>query len=424
MAADPDCGIEVFRGAEPDWVFALEKWFGPHQTVILPRSHRLGEPLASHAGALMAQSLGEAGDGSGPLPADHETAFECRLYASVAEEVDAVARELRRLHLMGQVPWQEMAVLVSQPSYLLGPLQRALRSYEVPYLPLSSERPLSSEPPVGWFLDLVRVAMAGEEWEGLLPNLLTSPLVGLDYAARRRLERLAWQERRSLAEMAEEAPEAAEFRALRDLVVEHRARADECFWQVYRASSYCQRLAAAAREASGPAATAELDALVALSHALGRFVERRHGRGSIVEYLEEASRADFGGDPWLAPAGLPRGAAGLDRVALVSFHAAKGREWEVVVVAGCLDTWIPKGRRARGLFDPLALEISEIADREVEAIADDRRTFYVAATRARRKAIFTVSSGPGGRGRPSRFLVELAGAPPESVSTADPSPVT
>ena len=61
-------------------------------------------------------------------------------------------------------------------------------------------------------------------------------------------------------------------------------------------------------------------------------------------------------------------------------------------MAGCLDAWIPKGRRAQGLFDPLALEIDEPVGREVEAMAGDRRTFYVAATRARRRVIFTVSS--------------------------------
>src|SRR5205823_2607544 len=84
--------------------------------------------------------------------------------------------------------------------------------------------------------------------------------------------------------------------------------------------------------------------------------------GHDRDYLNEAARADFGGDPWLPT--LATG-SGSGRVAILSFHAAKGREWDTVVVAGCLDAWIPKGRRAQGLFDPLALEIAEAADREV-----------------------------------------------------------
>src|SRR5207253_9005484 len=102
-----------------------------------------------------------------------------------------------------------------------------------------------------------------------------------------------------------------------------------------------------------------------------------------------------------------------------SSHAAEGRAWDTVVVAGCLDAWIPKGRRAQGLFDPLALEIADAADREVEAIAADRRTFYLAATRARRRVLFTVSHVVSGRGRPNRFLVsficEAVGPPVEAL---------
>ena len=135
-------------------------------------------------------------------------------------------------------------------------------------------------------------------------------------------------------------------------------------------------------------------------------MERRHGLATIRDYLTEAARADFGGDPWLPPP-----PSGSGRVAVLSFHASKGREWDTVVVAGCLDAWIPKGRRAQGLFDPLGLEIPEPADRAVEAIAADRRTFYVAATRARRRVLFTVSAAASGRGRPSRFLAELGAEP-------------
>ncbi|GAC1368121.1 MAG: hypothetical protein NVSMB32_13200 [Actinomycetota bacterium] len=79
---------------------------------------------------------------------------------------------------------------------------------------------------------------------------------------------------------------------------------------------------------------------------------------------------------------------------------------------------MPKGRRAQGLFDPMALEIADASDREIEAIATDRRTFYVAATRARRRVLFTVSTSGSGRGRPSRFLAEL-GAEPVTATLAE-----
>src|SRR5918999_5769214 len=122
------------------------------------------------------------------------------------------------------------------------------------------------------------------------------------------------------------------------------------------------------------------------------------------EYLAGAARADFGADPWLPPA-----SRSIPGVALSTFHGAKGREWELVIVAGCLDNWIPKGKRAQGLFDPLALEVPDVATRALEAVAEDRRTFYLAATRARSRVLFTVAPHNGSRPKPSRFLIELAG---------------
>jgi superfamily I DNA/RNA helicase/RecB family exonuclease len=404
VAADPDSGVEGFRGAEPEWVLGFERIAGPTRTVVLEEGHRLGEPLSAAAAGLAARN-DPAVARIPPAVPGHATTFEARQFGSPAEEVDHIARELRRTHLFEGVAWDDMAVLVSQPAYLLGSLQRALARWEVPHRQLAGERPLGSEPAVAVFLDLVRVALGDEGWEAVLPGLLTSPLVGLGYAGRRRLERLAWQTGRSLARVLEDSPDIPEVAALarlRDLVVLHAGDAQECFWEVFNAAAYYRRL----READSAEASLQLDSLVAFDHALGRFVERRHGVATIRDYLNEAARADFGGDPW-----LPSVPTGSGRVAILSFHAAKGREWDTVVVAGCLDAWIPKGRRAQGLFDPLALEIADAADREVEAIAADRRTFYLAATRARRRVLFTVSNVVSGRGRPSRFLGEFGCEP-------------
>ena len=404
VAADPDSGIEAFRGGEPEWVLGFERWFGPTTHVRLSEGRRIGLPLLAATAGLLARNDPDAARPA-EEPAPHGTAFEARAYGSPSDEVDQIARELRRLHLFEGVAWDRMAVLISQPGYLLASLERALTRWEVPYRPLVRDRPLGAEPAVACFLQLALVALEEEGWQGALPGLLTSPLGGLGYTARRRLERQSWQTGRPLADLVESAddpPELPMLRRLRDLVREFAGDAAECFWQVYSTAPYYTVLQAAAAADPGGEAALQVEALVAFAHALERFMERRRGVAGIRDYLNEAARADFGGDPWLPP---PPGS--VDRVALLSFHAAKGREWDIVVVAGCLDAWMPKGQRAQGLFDPLALEIADPAHREVEAIAADRRTFYVAATRARRRVLFTFSAAGAGRGRPSRFLAEL-----------------
>lgn len=417
VAADPDSGIETYRGAEPDWVYGFRRWFGDHQTVVLQVNHRIGAPLGP-ALERLARFNDEQAVHRPVQPAEHDTGFECRKYASTAEEVGAIARELRRAHLVGRVGWADMAVLISQPRYLLSPLQRALQEYEVPFQPLQGDRPLAWEPAVRCFLDLVRVAL-GQGSDRLLADLLTGPLTGMDYAVRRAWEREAWKAGRSLSEVICEAPGARELVKLLDLVREHQDRADECFWQVYSQASFYRQLEARALSDSGDPANEQLDSLVALSRGLERFVDRRLAAGSIGDYLSEASRADFGADPWLAPSARVSGG-----VAISTFHGAKGREWDIVVVAGCQDAWIPKGHRARGLFDPYLLQNPDAVSRELAAISEDRRTFYVAASRGRRKVIFTAAPSGGGRARPSRFLFELSPEGPVQEAEPDSTPLT
>ena len=106
--------------------------------------------------------------------------------------------------------------------------------------------------------------------------------------------------------------------------------------------------------------------------------------------------------------GDPRG-----RVQLMTIHAAKGLEFDTVFIAGADDGSIPHAR--------------SLADSEAN-IEEERRLFYVAATRARRRLFITCPAvrrrrGPGGRpeehaAEPSRFLDEIpshliGGAPDE-----------
>lgn len=418
LAGDPDSSVEGFRGAEPEWLFGPQGFPEEPKRVHLEQTYRLGADALSRTGQMISSNDPSA-EHRPAVPAAHASLVEARLYPSGAEEADDIARDLRRLHVDDAVAYSQMAVLVSQPGQLLASLERALARWQVPFVPLWGDRPLAEQPIIAAFLDLVRVALEIGDWRGRVADLVTTPLVGMDLPTRRGLEREAWQTDRDPVDLLMGAPEASELHELVAAVRAHHERADGCFWEVYQAGRYFRDVELQARrDRTGPRAD-ELDALVAFSHALGRFVERRHGQGSITDYLEEATRADFGGDPWLAP----RRREGTDAVTVLSFHAARGRQWDVVYVMGCLDAWIPKGTRGRGLFDPLALEIGGAPEREVESIAEDRRTFYVAATRAARRVVFSLSPGPGGRGRPTRFVAEM-GLEPAPHDPGESAPLT
>ncbi|MCX4735082.1 ATP-dependent helicase [Streptomyces sp. NBC_01363] len=105
---------------------------------------------------------------------------------------------------------------------------------------------------------------------------------------------------------------------------------------------------------------------------------------------------------------LAQGEQVIGKVLLTTYHAAKGREFDTVILPGLLNGIIPRNVPDRGRWrSPTAKELAE-----------QRRTFYVALTRAERTLHLIV--GPGHHTRngywradgPSDFVVEMAGRLP------------
>ena len=95
-------------------------------------------------------------------------------------------------------------------------------------------------------------------------------------------------------------------------------------------------------------------------------------------------------------------------MAVLSAHAAKGLEWDVVCLAGVAEGHWPVLRDRQSLLgteevlDAAAGIPAGVPDGSA-AIAEERRLFYVAATRARRRLIATAVADQDTV--PSRFLL-------------------
>jgi DNA helicase II / ATP-dependent DNA helicase PcrA len=101
-----------------------------------------------------------------------------------------------------------------------------------------------------------------------------------------------------------------------------------------------------------------------------------------------------------------------DGVVLLTAHSAKGLEWPVVVVAGCVEPrWPGRG----GFPAPLTLPDELVPEPPPPGdglVDEERRLFYVAATRARDRLLLTRAHRyPRSYGdeAPTRFLAPLAG---------------
>src|SRR5829696_9016734 len=460
LAGDPAGATDAFRGATPGALPAWADRLGA-TVVLLERSRRLGGPGLDAVRRLQAA-------GPGPviaLTGGGTTTVEAARYPGPAEEAEANARLLRVAHERDGVPYGRMAVLLPSTRRLSAPTRRALERFGVPYRLGAGERQLVAEPVVGHVLNLFRLALDPTRADELLPPLFTSPLGGLDPGELRVLRRAALLADRSLTDgdraravppplpdvptdppgsdvpgseadggggegpvragssMVLDPGLVARVEALCDLV--QRAEswvaeldADACFWEVWRAApAFSELILRAEIDPTDADVQRQLDALTAFSRALSLFVDGRPG-ASMRTYLDVVERADFASDPWLPPA-MTR----TDAVAVLSVNAAKGQEFDLVVVAGCLEGALPTTATPQGLFEAWRLDGDPGPVARASALLDaERRRFTLAASRARDRVVFTASRVDG-RGEPSRFLRELGLELPADPPAADATPL-
>ncbi|HEY2100501.1 MAG TPA: ATP-dependent DNA helicase [Pseudonocardia sp.] len=197
------------------------------------------------------------------------------------------------------------------------------------------------------------------------------------------------------------------------------ASAEEVLWRLWQASGLAARWAAASGH-PGPAgaqADRDLDAVVALFDAAARYTDRLPGGGSVEGFAQYVADQRIPGDS-LAPR-APKGEA----VTVLTAHAARGREWRVVSVPAVQEGSWPD-LRLRGtllgverLVDALeGLDSAATLSRIAPLLAEERRLFYLACTRASERLL--VSGVRGEDEQPSRFLDELDPEPTDAQPDA------
>ncbi|MEU9044216.1 ATP-dependent DNA helicase [Kitasatospora sp. NPDC048343] len=269
--------------------------------------------------------------------------------------------------------------------------------------------------------------------------LLTGPLGGLDGSDLRRLGRALREEERAAlradgrptaalrpaGELIREALAEPERLVALDPAYARRARdlgtllrkvrellaggctAEEALWELWDGSRrWRERLERAALRggAGGRNADRDLDALCALFETAARAEEQVTGHRSALDLLAELDAQDIAADTLTVRAVRP------EAVRLMTAHRSKGLEWRLVVVAGVQDGLWPDLRRRGSLLEADRIGRDGLAEPLSPAalLGEERRLFYVAATRAKERLIVTAVKAPADDGdEPSRFLREL-----------------
>ncbi|TXS06092.1 ATP-dependent helicase [Streptomyces sp. col6] len=460
---DPDQSIYAFRGADVNGILDFPEMFrradgAPAPVGVLTTSRRSGDRLLA-ATRLLTRRMPLTRLPSAKVRAHRELravreggSVETYTYPTASTELENIADLLRRAHLEDGVPWSEMAVLVRAGGRTLPSLRRALTSAGVPLEVDGDDLALRHEPAVGPLLTALRAvataalrggAADGEEASWLdtetALTLLSSPLGAMDAADLRRLGRALRDEERAagsrvpapsgaLLARALAEPErlvthdpayargaqrlGALLRTARELL-EAGGTAEEALWALWSGTPWPDRLERAALRggAAGRNADRDLDAVCALFETAARAEERTGGRGAL-NFLEEVDAQDIAADT------LSRRAVRPDAVRLMTAHRSKGLEWRLVVVAGVQEGLWPDLRRRGSLLEADRIGRDGLAEPLTPGalLAEERRLFYVAATRARERLVVTAVKAPADDGdQPSRFLAEL-GVEPRDVT--------
>ncbi len=449
VVGDPYQSIYGFRGADVRGILDFPEQFrdrtgAPAPRLTLARTNRYGPVIAAavrsvveNRGALAAVD----GDAFAALRTpksvvDDPGRVRVRTFTSATAEAESIALLLREQHLRHDRPWRDMAVLVRSGAHLHR-LQRALAAAGVPVDVAGDEVPLVLEPAVRTLVAALHAADALHRGETLDPAaaeaLLTGPLGGLDAASMRRLGRVLRRHdhetrpRPSRVLVAEALGDATLLRSLRqdgrdgeDLraaeavarllttaarQIDDGASAEEVLWTLWDGTSWPRRLRDEAEGDGEGAARADhdLDALCALFAEAAR-AEERQARRSVTEVVAALEAQQIPADTLAQEADAGRA------VRLMTAHRAKGLEWPLVVVAGVQDGEWPDVRLRSSLLQPDRLGPGQVlpSPSPRAALAEERRLFYVACTRARSELWVTAVEATADEGdQPSRFVTEL-----------------
>jgi superfamily I DNA/RNA helicase/RecB family exonuclease len=449
---DPDQSIYGFRGADVDGIRDFAQRFpttagDPAPVRTLTTCRRSGPGLLT-ASRRVAAGLGGRGGHRRLVAADglDEGSVSVAVLRSETQEAAHVAATLREAHLTEGVPWSRMAVLVRSTARSMPVLRRALVAAGVPVLVPGDEVPLTQEPAVRPLLSLLACAVQPDRLdEHRAVELVTSAVGGADVMALRRLRQAlrraeldagggrasgpllveALTDPRELVTLDARAVRPAQrvadlLAAAREAAAAPEATAETVLWTVWSLAGLAERWERASLEggAAGEAADRDLDAVVALFDAAARFCDRLPAAGPEV-FLDHLLGQQIPGED-LAPR-----APVTDAVQVLTAHASKGLEWDVVCVAAVQEgTWPDLRMRGSFLGSERLVDLLREGDSRVPTVVataatlnrlleEERRLFYVAVTRARRSVLVTAVTSEREGLAPSRFLDELDPLPRE-----------
>ena len=418
ICADADSAVGRFRGADPDGLAAA---LDPYRAkeVVLTRVYRSAPEIFEVGHEYVQGFRGSPVTRKRSCASENSGFVGVHRFRSGAEEAAFIAHQFRSAHLRQGVSYSEMAVILRSPGVQAAALRRAFSQVGIPVA--SELQALAGNPAIAPFLLLARVAIGAQPLNlDTAERLLMSEFGGADSISLRRI-------RRSMITARPEGDERSGTQLLLDAINDGElfiegahsvlrvhallkgakaiarnktALADDLLWFIWdnAVTSDGQKLSIAWRNQAlrpgvrGAAADRDLDAMMQLFESAQRYSERFPLSGPAA-FINEIATEDIAGDVITAKGVRP------DFVEILTVHSAKGRQWQVVAIAGLQEgTWPNLKQRSSLLGAERLVERKRNPDfprDQLDVIAanglmqDEQRLFHVALTRAQQSLFVT-----------------------------------
>ena len=410
--ADPDSAVGRFRGADPDNLISDLEQFGIKKKITLDKRLR---PAASQQVALL---------------------------SSASEEANFIAHQFRSAHLISNMPWSQMAVIVRSPGSQITALQRAFAMNSIPVEIDAQAASLGDNPAIKPIITVAQIALGqlkitSSNWDEI-ELLLKSEFAGADAISIRQM-RIALSKAQKhnppksstdlildhLTCLTPDLPweELTSLKRINDLIKEAKkalsksSDISDLLWSIWSngknyegelISRVWQQTALAGGN-RGMIADQNLDAVITLFEVARRFSERLpEAKPSLFidQLLGEKILADT----------ITTTAQRGEVVQVMTVHSAKGLEWELVALAGMQEgSWPNLKQRGSLLGSERLVEIFRHGISNIEQLdaisaaglmQDEKRLLNVALTRASKQLFVTAITQEDTQ--PSSYFEKLA----------------
>ncbi len=418
VVGDDDQSIYAFRGASVSNILRFKDDYPHASEVVLTENYRSGQAILDTAYTVIQHNnpdrlevklnLNKKLVAKGSVQTGEVTHVK---RDRLEDEVTAVIQEIERLKKDKEISsWDDVAILVRANAHA-EPFVEALEKARIPFEFLSSLG-LYRQPIVLDCLNVCKVLVQHDDPIAMF-RLLRLPCLGL---SENDFQKVIAHETRTKISLYEAAKRATEFgvsaegvAALNTLLnamhaalkkVRHH-KPTEVLYAFLDVSGYLGYLTK--EEVAGNAnVIRQIHHLATFFSELEAF-EAATPDAHVAHFLERYKYVIDAGDEGQTE----QIEETPDSVQVLTVHKSKGLEFKVVFIVNMVEERFPTRRRgeAMPLPDALLHETVPSGDRHME---EERRLFYVAATRAKEKLYLVSSTDYGGTRdkKPSRFLVE------------------